>query len=381
MADKKKVKKTPIVKTETKKKVEKADNILDMLFQGFTDVKTAADKSEIHYMPLPITSLNRAIKLGGAPMGTVWEIHGPNSGGKSALLQIILGHAQKLGHIVSLCDAERASNDKSWMIKLGLDPAKCGYFNPECFEDAAKRINKAILNFKKAKKEGKIPKDKYFLIGIDSVAKLVPRKEVEGEVGDSNFGLIANLMSQWLRTLTPLVGDKVGEAPTDVLIVFINHERANVGASQYEKKFKSFGGEALQFEAHVRLRVTASFVKEKDVKGKDRVVGKQHEVLVEKNKVGEPMEKATFFTNSNGYDYIREAITEAAFRGVIEKEGKKYLYDSEVLGDGIKKACKYLQEHEDTLDEIIQALNDDIINKVDNYLTEQENDADDDDVF
>ncbi|GEM_PF-2329276 len=365
---KKEVKKT-VVKTASavvKKEAPKKSNQLDMLKLIAGDIKgamTFEEKEEIKFIPANLLAYNRASVFGGYPTGGIYELHGPNGGGKTALGIEILKSAQDAGHITAFFDHERAANDTKWIEALGLDLETCLYRNRAkdgkgllTLEDSADEINEMIINFKEAKAKGQIPAHVLLYILFDSVASAVPKAKLDkkAKVGDANYGLTARIMSDWLQTLNAHVGG------ADVAVIFINQERVNVGAKPWEPKFKSFGGEALQFYASVRIRVNkSSDTKEKVGEKPDFVVGKEHRFKLEKNKLGYPMQEGYFYTSNGlgecalGFDDVRATIVEAILQGIIEKNGTKYsseLFEGEINGE--RKLRLMLREERDILDKI-----------------------------
>lgn len=356
-------KKKKVVSKETKA------SQLDMLKAIAGNIKedlTFEDKEEVKYTPARILSYNRASVFGGYPAGAIYEIHGPNAGGKTALGIEILASAQKAGHLTAFYDHERAANDKKWISALGLDLNSCIYRNKHTdpgkvwtLEDAAEEVNETIHNFYEAKRKGKIPPEVLLYILWDSVAAAVPSAKVAkgAKVGDANYGLTARLMSDWLQTLTALIGE-------DVAVIFLNQERVNVGAKPWESKWKSFGGEALQFYAHVRIRVaSAGDVKEK-VNGEEIIVGRKHRFKIEKNKYGYPSQEGYYYTSNGlgecplGFDMARTTLEEAIFQGVIVKEGAWYTVpgiSSRIQGE--RKVRMALMQDEELHQRIIDTIN------------------------
>lgn len=356
-------KKKKVISKETKA------SQLDMLKAIAGNIKedlTFEDKEEVKYTPARILSYNRASVFGGYPAGAIYEIHGPNAGGKTALGIEILASAQKAGHLTAFYDHERAANDKKWISALGLDLNSCIYRNKHTdpgkvwtLEDAAEEVNETIHNFYEAKRKGKIPPEVLLYILWDSVAAAVPSAKVAkgAKVGDANYGLTARLMSDWLQTLTALIGE-------DVAVIFLNQERVNVGAKPWESKWKSFGGEALQFYAHVRIRVaSAGDVKEK-VNGEEIIVGRKHRFKIEKNKYGYPSQEGYYYTSNGlgecplGFDMARTTLEEAIFQGVIVKEGAWYTVpgiSSRIQGE--RKVRMALMQDEELHQRIIDTIN------------------------
>lgn len=349
-----------------KKKDSENENQLDMLKFIAGDIKgniSFEDKDELKFIPARLLSYNRASIFGGYPTGAIYEIHGPNSGGKTVLGIEILASAQKAGHLVAMYDHERASNDKKWISALGLDLNNCLYRNKSkdgksvlTLEDSADEINDMIITFNEAKQKGTIPEDKLLYILFDSVASAVPSAKLKkgAKTGDSNYGLVARLMSDWLQPLNALVGG------SDVAVIFINQERVNVGAKPWEQKFKSFGGEALQFYASMRIRVNkAGEIKEK-VGSDEIVVGRKHRFQLEKNKLGYPMQEGYFYTSNGlgecplGLDDVRSTVEEALFQEIICKTSSTS-YESEFFQGkmvGERKLREFLRNNPKIIDSI-----------------------------
>lgn len=377
----------PIKKKKTEPK-EKINNTFDMLKAIAGDIKddlTFDDKDEVKYTPARILSYNRASVFGGYPAGAIYEVHGPNAGGKTALGIEILASAQQAGHLTAFYDHERAANDKKWLGALGLDLNNCIYRNKSAdptkiwtLEDAAEEVNTTIHNFYDAKRKGKIPAHVLLYILWDSVAAAVPSAKVkkDAKVGDANYGLTARLMSDWLQTLTALIGP-------DVAIIFLNQERVNVGAKPWESKWKSFGGEALQFYAMVRIRVAnAGEIKEK-VNGEEIIVGRKHRFKIEKNKFGYPSQEGYYYTSNGlgecplGFDMARTTIEEAIFQGLITKEGSWYTVPGvEARVQGERKVRIMLMEDEKLHQTIIDTVSS-MIESGDARLTADSGDEED----
>lgn len=358
----------PIKKNKKVKDEKSGQSQFDMLKMIAGDIKgnmTLEEKQEIKYVPSRLVSYNRASVFGGFPAGAIYEIHGPNGGGKTVLGIEILTAAQRAGHLTVFHDHERAANDKRWIQAIGLDLSNCLYRNKHkdgksvlSFEDSAEEINEMIIKFNEAKLKGQIPEDVLLYILIDSVAKMVPKAKLKGQVGDANYGLTARLMSDWLQTLVALVGG------SDVAVIFINQERVNIGAKPWEPKYKSFGGEALQYDASVRVRVTqAGEVKEK-VNGEEIIVGRRHYFKIEKNKFGYPMQEGYFYTSNGlgeselGIDLVRTTVEEAIFQGIIVKEGSWYSvpgHSSRIQGE--RKVRLFLRENPEVQQLIVDTIN------------------------
>jgi len=346
------------------KKKKKKKSPFDLIAKDINDVSSFEDEEELIYIPTIFNSFNRAIKIGGAPVGCIWEIHGPGAGGKTSFGIGILISALKKGHYVAFSDVERAGN-KKWAKYLGLDLEKCIYINPKNFEDGSNGVNKMIMNFHEAQLKGKIPEDKLLFILKDSATSMVPKQEQEGLVGAKNYGLQANLMSQWMKIATPLIGK------TKVCLMIINQERVNVGRKPWEPEFKSTCGEALSYYASVRIRIKLAGEIKENIDGEKISVGKRHRFLVEKNKVGYPDEEGYFYTSNGkgeckiGFDRTRELLTEAINRELIWKgkvkikgqEKERYissLFEETFAGE--RKLRLFLRENKDIRKVVRKAL-------------------------
>lgn len=366
---KNKATKKELPKKEVVKKGTKEVDTNDLLNLIAGDIKgniMADQKEQIKFVKSRMSSYNRASILGGFPAGCIYEIKGPNAGGKTALGMEILSAAQQAGHLTIFHDHERAANDKVWLSALGLDLTKCIYRGSTndgeilTLEDSAEEINDMIIAFNDNRKKGKIPKDVLLYILFDSVAAACPKAKLAkgAKVGDANYGLTARLMSDWLQTLEALVGG------SNVAVIFINQERVNVGAKPWESKFKSFGGEALQFYATMRIRVTqAGEIKEK-VNGEEIIVGRKHRFTIEKNKLGYPQQKGMFYTSNGlgeiklGFDDVRSTVEEAINQGVITRPTsasyESEFWDGTIAGE--KKVRKFIQENEEIHEKIKDAI-------------------------
>jgi len=314
------MKKTKIKKKIIKKKKDsKSVETLKDIAKNFGSLEFLSDEEQLFILPTIFPSFNRASFIGGLPGGSIVELHGPNQGGKTALGIAFLVSAQKEGHIAMVFDYEGSFKDKKWPKALGLNLKETLYRSPICYEDGADEINEFIIEFKKKQGKGKF-KDRMLFILIDSLTSMVPRDELEGKVGKKNFGLHANLTSQWLRKLNALIKG------TNISVIFVNQERARIGAGPFEKKWHSAGGEALQFYAHVRIRVFKSLT----IKKKIGIVGKEHKFLVEKNKTSAPDEEGYFYTSNGkgkvllGFDMSKLFFKEAFIQRIFKKSGKKY---------------------------------------------------------
>lgn len=344
-----------------KKKIEVANDFsyLDEIFNGMKDVYTFDEKEELTVMPTYIPAFNRAVIIGGYPMGTIGEAHGPNAGGKTAFGVITGISFIKRGHIFVFIDAERTANDKKWIANLGLEPYMkvCQYINPKSMEHAWDKVTEIIEKFNEAKAKKKIPKDKLLYILVDSVTKLIPEEALKKGGHGSFYGKQANILSQWLKILTNQICPTVKEV-SDKAILFINQERKNVGAKPFEPKFVTTCGEALKFDSTFRIRIShAGKIKEGDLN-----VGKKHKFVIEKNKVGFPDSVGYFFTSNGlgdappGHDLARDILTEGLLTEVIKKSGRTFKSDffDEVTNE--RKVLKVIRNDEVLMKKLMDEL-------------------------
>ena len=287
------------------------------------------DVTEIGTIPTGSVGLDLALGVGGLPRGRVVEIYGPESSGKTTLTLHAIAQAQKAGGICAFIDAEHAL-DISYARKLGIRVEDLLVSQPDCGEQALEIADKLVAT-------GAVD-----LIVIDSVAALVPRAEIEGEMGDAHMGLQARLMSQALRKLT------AATARNNTCVVFINQLRQKIGVV-YGNPETTTGGNALKFYASVRLDIR----KTGQIKNGDVVVGTKTRVKVVKNKVAPPFREAEFeIAYGSGVNWAAEIVDLGADAGVLEKSGAYYSYKGERIGQGRENACRWMLENPTVVDEI-----------------------------
>lgn len=283
----------------------------------------------IDVIPTGALSLDLALGVGGLPRGRVVEIYGPEAGGKTTLSLHVIAQAQKAGGTVAFIDAEHAL-DPLYAHKIGVDIDNLLISQPDSGEQALEITEKLV-------RSGALD-----LIVIDSVAALVPKAEIEGEMGDAHVGLQARLMSQALRKLTSLV------SKTKTCIIFINQIRHKIGV-MFGNPETTPGGLALKFYASVRIDIRRI---ESIKKGED-IVGARIRAKVLKNKVAPPYRSGEFVM-MHGEGISREGclIDMGVQAGFVEKTGAWYIYNSEKLGQGYDNARNFLKEHGDIADEL-----------------------------
>jgi len=298
----------------------------------------ASAKLNVEVIPTGTLSLDIALGVGGIPRGRVIEIFGPESSGKTTVALHIIAESQKMGGIAAFVDAEHAL-DPVYARNLGVDIENLLVSQPDTGEQALE-IAEALV------RSGAID-----VIVVDSVAALVPRAEIEGEMGDAHVGLQARLMSQALRKLAGAI------SKSRTTVVFINQIREKVGVV-YGSPETTTGGRALKFYASIRLEVR----KQENIKQGTDIIGSRTRVKVVKNKVAPPFKQADFdIMYGSGISREGSILDVAAEMGVISKSGAWYSYGDERLGQGRENVKEYLKEHPEITREvelkIRQALN------------------------
>ncbi|HBC94190.1 MAG TPA: recombinase RecA [Pelotomaculum sp.] len=298
----------------------------------------ASAKLNIEVIPSGALALDIALGVGGLPRGRVVEIFGPESSGKTTVALHVIAEAQKTGGVAAFVDAEHAL-DPLYAKNLGVDIENLLVSQPDTGEQALE-IAEALV------RSGAVD-----VIVVDSVAALVPRAEIEGEMGDSHVGLQARLMSQALRKLTGAI------SKSRTTVVFINQIREKVGIV-YGSPETTTGGRALKFYASVRLEVR----KQENIKQGTDIIGSRTRVKVVKNKVAPPFKQADFdIMYGTGISREGSILDIAAEMNIINKSGAWYSYGDERLGQGRENVKEYLKEHPEVTKEVElkvrQALN------------------------
>jgi len=279
---------------------------------------------EMDVIPTGSLGLDYALGVGGVPRGRVAEIYGPESSGKTTLALHFIAEAQKRGGIAAFIDAEHAF-DAKYAKALGVDVDNLLISQPDTGEQALD-ITETLV------RSGAID-----IIVIDSVAALVPRAEIEGEMGDAHMGLQARLMSQALRKLTAVI------SKSKTAVVFINQIRMKIGV-MFGNPETTTGGNALKFYSTIRLDIR----KIATIKENQEVVGSRTRVRVVKNKVAPPFRETEFdITYGLGISHTGELLDIAAKYDVVEKSGAWYSYQTDRLGQGREAAKRFLEENKD----------------------------------
>jgi recombination protein RecA len=273
--------------------------------------------------------LDIALGIGGLPRGRVIEIYGPESSGKTTLTLSVIAQMQKLGGTAAFIDAEHAL-DPQYAQKLGVNVGELLISQPDTGEQALEIADMLV-------RSGSVD-----IVVVDSVAALVPKAEIEGEMGDSHMGLQARLMSQALRKLTGNI------KRTNTMVIFINQIRMKIGV-MFGNPETTTGGNALKFYASVRLDIRRTGA----IKKGDEVIGSETRVKIVKNKVAPPFKQAEFdILYGEGISREGEILELGSDLKIVEKAGAWYSYNGEKIGQGKDNSREYLKEHPEVADEI-----------------------------
>ena len=283
----------------------------------------------VDVIPTGSIGLNAALGVGGYPRGRIIEIYGPESSGKTTLAIHAIAEAQKMGGVAAFIDAEHAF-DRFYAQKLGVDVDNLWISQPDTGEQALEIADQLIRS------------SAIDILVVDSVAALTPKKEIEGDMGDSSVGLQARLMSQALRKLTGVI------SKTNAVAIFINQLREKVGV-MYGNPETTTGGRALKFYASVRLDVRRG----EQLKNGSEVIGNRTKVKVVKNKVAPPFKVAEFdIIYGEGISKFGSLLDMAVERDIIHKSGAWFSYEDQRIGQGRENARQYLRDHPELADRI-----------------------------
>jgi len=290
---------------------------------------------DVPVIPTGSLALDKALGVGGLPRGRVIEIFGPESSGKTTLALHAVASVQQQGGIAAFIDAEHAL-DTVYAKKLGVNCDELLVSQPDTGEQALEIADMLV-------RSGAID-----IVVIDSVAALVPRAEIEGEMGDSHMGLQARLMSQALRKLTGTIGK------TMTTLVFINQIRMKIGVL-FGNPETTTGGNALKFYASVRLDIRRSSA----IKDGQEIMGNRTKVRVVKNKMAPPFRDAEFdIMYGEGISRTGDLLDMGVETGIVSKSGSWYSYDSERIGQGRENAKRFFAENPDIYDSILKKVRD-----------------------
>ncbi len=288
-----------------------------------------AGDQQIEVIPSGSLGLDLALGIGGMPRGRIVEIYGPESSGKTTLALHIIAEAQRRGGTCAFIDAEHAL-DPIYARKLGVDVDNLLLSQPDGGEQALEICDTLV-------RSGAID-----VVVIDSVAALVPRAELEGEMGDTHVGLHARLMSQALRKLTGSV------SKSRTMLVFLNQIRLKIGV-MFGNPETTTGGNALKFYASIRLEIRRIG----QIKDREEVVGNQTRVKVVKNKLAPPFRQVEFdIMYGEGISKVGELVDLGVKANVVEKSGAWFSYDSTRIGQGRENAKQFLRDHREMADAI-----------------------------
>jgi recombination protein RecA len=292
----------------------------------------AANKFDISVISTGILPLDIALGVGGLPRGRIIEIYGPEASGKTTICLSMIAQAQKHGGVAAFIDAEHAV-DPLWAETVGVKLDELLISQPDTGEQALE-ITESLV------RSGGID-----VLVVDSVAALVPRAEIEGEMGDAMVGLQARLMSQALRKLTAVI------SKSKTVVIFTNQLRQKIGV-MFGNPETTTGGLALKFYASVRMDVR----KIETIKDGDKVVGSRHRVKVVKNKVAVPFRVAEFEVSVDGISREGGILDVAVEMNIIQKSGAFLRYEGEMLGQGRNAAMETLKENADIQKKIVAQI-------------------------
>ncbi len=311
--------------TEKNKALDSALSQIERAFGKGSIMKLGAandGKPETEVISTGSLSLDIALGIGGLPKGRIIEIYGPESSGKTTLALHVIAEAQKKGGTCAFIDAEHAL-DPVYATKLGVNINELLVSQPDNGEQALEITDTLV-------RSGSLD-----VLVVDSVAALVPRAEIEGEMGDSHMGLQARLMSQALRKLTSTI------SKSNTTVIFINQLRMKIGV-MFGNPETTTGGNALKFYASVRLDIRRIGA----IKDRDEVVGNQTRVKVVKNKMAPPFRQVEFdIMYGEGVSKMGELVDMGVTAGVVEKSGAWFAYNGEKIGQGRNNAKQFLKDN------------------------------------
>ena len=341
--------------TEKKKALEAALSQIEKQFGKGSVMKLGeATVMDVEAIPTGSLSLDIALGIGGIPRGRIVEVYGPESSGKTTLTLHMIAEAQKLGGEAAFIDAEHAL-DPTYAKHLGVDIDNLIVSQPDTGEQALE-IAEALV------RSGALD-----IIVVDSVAALVPKAEIDGDMGDSHIGLQARLMSQALRKLAGAINK------TKTVIIFINQLREKVGI-MFGNPETTTGGRALKYYASVRLDIR----KVENIKTDGEVTGNRARVKVVKNKMAPPFREAEFdIVYGKGISKSGSILDLAVNLDIIEKSGSWFSYNGERIGQGRENIKKYLEDNPTVMSEIEEKVRDNYKKAFEQSLTDGENTEED----
>ena len=334
---------------EKKKALEAAMSQIEKQFGKGSVMKLGEYKAmEVEAIPTGALSLDIALGIGGVPRGRIIEVFGPESSGKTTLALHIIAEAQKMGGEAAFIDAEHAL-DPVYARKLGVDIDNLIVSQPDTGEQALE-ITEALV------RSGALD-----VVVVDSVAALVPKAEIDGEMGDSHMGLQARLMSQALRKLAGAINK------SKTVLIFINQLREKIGV-MFGNPETTTGGRALKFYASVRMDIRKTEMMKQD----GQVIGNRVRVKVIKNKVAPPFREAEFdVLYGKGISKVGNILDMAVNLDIVEKSGAWFSYNGQRISQGRENAKRYLEEHPDIMDEIEKKVRDNFAKAFEQSLGEE----------
>ncbi len=335
--------------SERRKALDAAMSQIEKQFGKGSVMKLGEYKAmEIEAIPTGALGLDIALGIGGVPRGRIIEVYGPESSGKTTLALHIVSEAQKMGGEAAFIDAEHAL-DPVYAKKIGVDIDNLIVSQPDTGEQALE-ITEALV------RSGALD-----VIVVDSVAALVPKAEIDGDMGDSHMGLQARLMSQALRKLAGAVNK------TKTVIIFINQLREKIGV-MFGNPETTTGGRALKFYASVRMDIR----KIENIKQDGEVKGNRARVKIVKNKVAPPFREAEFdIMYGEGISKASNILDMAVNLNIIEKAGSWFSYHNEKIGQGRENVKKYLIENPNMMEEVEKKVRDNFAKAFENALGEE----------
>ncbi len=321
------------ISEEVKEKLKAAETAIEQIKSRFGDgaiMKFGEAKAmQVEAVPTGCLSLDIALGVKGVPRGRIIEVYGPEASGKTTLAQHIVSEVQKMGGIAAFVDAEHAL-DPDYARKIGVKVDELLISQPDTGEQALEIVETLVRS------------NAVDVVVVDSVAALVPKAEIEGEMGDSHMGLQARLMSQALRKLTGIV------SKSKTLVIFINQTRQKIGIV-FGNPETTTGGVALKFYSSVRIEVRRAA----QIKQGDKIIGNRVKVKIVKNKVAAPFRTCEFDIMYNeGISVAGDVLDIATLYKVIDKRGNSYIFGEEKLGVGRENAKSFLKEHQPILNKI-----------------------------
>lgn len=320
-------------KSESDEKMRAAESAIEQIKEKYGEGAIMrfgdARKSDIDAVPTGCLSLDIALGINGVPRGRIIEIFGPEASGKTTLAQHIISEVQKTGGIAAFIDAEHAL-DPEYAAKIGINVKEMLISQPDTGEQALEILETLVRS------------NAVDVVVVDSVAALVPQKEIEGDMGDSHMGLQARLMSQALRKLTGII------SKTKTVVIFINQIRMKIGVF-FGNPETTTGGTALKFYSSVRVEVRRAA----QIKQGDKIIGNRVKAKVVKNKVAAPFRACEFDIMYNeGISISGDLLDTGVTQGVVGKSGNSYNFGEIKLGVGRENAKRFLRADKKLMKEI-----------------------------